>query len=133
MNGPEIDQVFEKLREAGHGSVVKLELPDSDGLVEALVFEPGPRRPPGYEDGVFVVVPSEADKVFYLDPEASREKGRLILKVPSMMADKPTVPNLSPDDMLKEYEYLRNEPHIKLGGGTSGDMHSKAKGIIDVG
>lgn len=131
MNAPEIDKIFEKLREVGHGSIIKLGLPESDGPVEAIIFEPNPHRPQGYESGVFVSVPSEDDKVYYLDPEASREKGRLILKVlPTNVKKKVEAPDL--DHLLREFEHVRQAPDVKRGGGAIGESYSKSKGVIDL-
>ena len=136
MNAPEIDKIFDKLREAENGSIIKLGLPDSEDPVEAIIFEPSPQRPAGYETGIFVSVPSESEKVYYLDPEASREKGRLVLKVLPLMGDngeqKPRG-NLVDDDLLSEFDYLRKAPDIQRGGGATGEEYSKAKGILDVG
>jgi hypothetical protein len=129
VNASEIDRIFEKLREAEHGAVIKLGLPDSEKPVEAIIFEPAPSRPAGHENGVFVTVPSDDGKVFYLDPEASREQGRLILKVLPLQAEKPDAPPM-PEDSLGQ---IRQAPDIKRGGGTSGETCSKHKGIIDAG
>ena len=123
VNAPEIDKLFERLRAAEHGAVIKLGLSDSEKPVEAIIFEPGPQRAPGYEAGVFVMVPSEADKAYYLDPEASKEKGRLMLK------DYP----MAHITLLEEFKYIRNAPDIKRGGGAKGEAYSKDKGIVDVG
>jgi len=132
VNAPEIDKLFERLRAAEHGAVIKLGLSDSEKPVEAIIFEPGPQRAPGYETGVFVMVPSEADKAYYLDPEASKEKGRLVLKVLSMPAEKTNdVP--AHITLLEEFEYIRNASDIKCGGGAKGEACSKDKGIVDVG
>lgn len=132
MNAPEIERIFDKLREAEHGSIIKLGLPDSDDPVEAIIFEPSPGRPAGYEAGIFVMLPAEAEKVYYLDPEASKEKGRLVLKVLPMKLKKPS-DKANNDSLLSEYEHIRNAPDIRRGGGTTGEACSKAKGVIDVG
>ena len=132
LNAPEIDKIFAKLRDADHGSIIKLGLPDSNDPVEAIIFEPGDRRPNGYESGVFVSVPSEADKVYYLDPEASREQGRLILKVlPSNAQKEKVTPEI--DRLLAEFEHIRRAPDVKRGGGTAGEACSKGMGVVDVG
>lgn len=132
VNASEIDRIFEKLREAEHGAVIKLGLSDSEKPVDAIIFEPAPSRPDGYENGVFVTVPSDDGKVFYLDPEASREQGRLILKVLPLPAEKRDAPSLA-EDSLAEFGQIRQAPDIKRGGGTSGETCSKHKGIIDAG
>lgn len=132
VNAPEIDRIFDKLREAEHGSIIKLGLPDFEGPVEAIIFEPSPQRPPGCEDGIFILVPSEGEKVYYLDPYASKEEGRLVVKVLPIKADKPTV-DFGVDALLAEFDYIREAPDIKRGGGTAGEACSKAKGIVDVG
>jgi len=136
VNGPEIDKIFDKLREAEHGSIIKLGLPNSNDPVEAIIFEPSPQRPPGYETGIFVSVPSDNEKIYYLDPEASREKGRLVLKVLSLNGEngnsKPEG-NATGIDPLAEFDYLREAPDIKRGGGATGEQYSKAKGLLDVG
>ena len=132
MNAPEIDKIFEKLRGADLGSVIKLGLPDSGDPVEAIIFEPDDRRPNGYESGIFVSVPSEADKIYYLDPEASREQGKLILKVlPSSERAGKSIPEI--DRMLAEFEHIRRAPDVKRGGGTAEEARSKSTGIVDVG
>jgi hypothetical protein len=136
VNAPEIDKIFDKLREAEDGSIIRLGLRESEDPVEAIIFEPGPQRPTGYETGIFVSVPSESKKIYYLDPEESREKGKLVLKVISLDGDngeqKPRA-NVVGDDLLPEFAYLRNAPDVKRGGGAAGEEYSKAKGILDVG
>lgn len=132
MNAPEIERIFEKLREAEHGAIIKLGVSDTGEPVEGIIFEPSFERPPGFESGIFITIPSEAEKVYYLDPEASKEQGRLIIKVlPAKLGEPVAKP--SPEDLLKEFEELRNAPGVKRGGGTTGEACSKAKGIIDVG
>jgi hypothetical protein len=132
LNAPEIERIFDKLREAEHGSIIKLGLPDSEDPVEAIIFEPSAGRPSGYETGIFVMVPAEAEKVYYLDPEASKEKGKLILKVFPMKQGKPS-DKADNDLLLSEFENIRSAPDIRRGGGTMGEACSKAKGVIDVG
>ena len=132
MNAPDIERIFDKLRVAEHGSIIKLGLPGSDGPVEAIIFEPSSGRPSGYENGIFVTVPSESEKVYYLDPEASKEKGRLILKVFPSNQKKPS-DKANNDSLLPDYEEIRSAPDVKRGGGTAGEACSKAKGVIDVG
>jgi hypothetical protein len=136
VNAPEIDKIFDKLREAENGSIIKLGLPDSDDPVEAIIFEPSPQRPVGYEDGIFVSVPSESEKVYYLDPEASKEKGRLVLKVlPAVTTNgaQAAKVNLLSDNVLDELDYLKTAPDVKRGGGATGEQYSKSKGLLDVG
>ena len=132
MNAPEIDRIFDKWREAEHGSIIKLGLPDSEGPIEAIIFEPSPQRPPGCEDGIFIMVPSEGEKEYYLDPHASKEKGRLVMKDLSIEAEKPAV-DQGVDALLAEFDHIRNAPDIKRGGGTTGEACAKAKGIVEVG
>jgi hypothetical protein len=128
VNAPEIERIFERLREAEHGAIIKLGVSDTGEPVEGIIFEPSFKRPPGFESGIFITIPSESEKVYYLDPEASKEEGRLIIKELGEPVAKP-----SPEDLLKEFEHVRNAPGVKRGGGTTGEACSKAKGIIDVG
>ncbi len=132
MNAPDIERIFDKLRVAEHGSIIKLGLPGSDGPVEAIIFEPSSGRPSGYENGIFVTVPSESEKVYYLDPEASKEKGKLILKA-FPKKQKKASDKAHNDLLLSEYEGLRSAPDVMRGGGATGEACSKAKGVIDVG
>jgi hypothetical protein len=132
LNAPEIERIFDKLREAEHGAIIKLGLPDSEDPVEAIIFEPNAGRPSGYEAGIFVMIPSESEKVYYLDPEASKEKGKLVLKVFPMKQKKPS-DKADNDSLLSEYEDLRSAPDVMRGGGATGEACSKAKGVIDVG
>ncbi len=132
MNAPEIDRIFEKLRQAEHGEVIKLGLPDSGEVVDAIIFEPSPNRPPGHEAGIFVTIPSETEKYYYLDPDASKEKGRLVLKVLPQESDKKSHAK-APESILSEFEHIRNAPDIRRGGGAMGETCSKHKGIVDIG
>ncbi len=131
MNPPEIDRIFERLRKAGHGSLIRFDASNSGQPVEGIIFDPGTRRPPGYESGLFVMVPSDAEHVYYLDPNASREQGRLIIQMIEKKTEEPS-PDALIEDMLKEFEYLRKAPDIKRGGGATGEDRSKYKGIIDL-
>jgi hypothetical protein len=136
VNAPEIDKIFDKLREAENGSIIRLGLPDSEDPVEAIIFEPSAQRPPGYETGIFVSVPSESEKIYYLDPEASREQGKLVLKVFSLRGgngEQKGATSTVGHDLLSEFDYLRHAPDVKMGGGAIGEQYSKAKGILDIG
>lgn len=132
VNAPEIDRIFEKYRQAEPGEVIKLELPDSDEVVDARIFEPSPNRPPGHEAGIFVTIPSETEKYYYLDPDASKEKGRLVLKVIPQEVDKKNQA-MDTESILSEFERIRNAPDVRRGGGATGETCSKHKGIVDIG
>jgi hypothetical protein len=131
VNGPEIEKIFDKLRKAGHGSVIKFDANESGQPVEGIIFEPVPRRPAGFEAGVFVMVPTDPEHVYYFDPESSREQKRLIIR---LLAAKKGQEAPAPDveGHLKEFEYLRQSPGVHIGGGATGEMHSKVKGIVDL-
>ncbi|RJP69473.1 MAG: hypothetical protein C4532_11000 [Candidatus Abyssobacteria bacterium SURF_17] len=131
MNAPEIDKIFEKLRKAGHGSIIKFDASNSGQPVEGIIFEPSPKRPPGYESGVFVMVPSEKNRVYYLDPDASKEQGRLIIQVIGPKAEQ-SAEQPSPEELLKDFEDVWKASHVKRGGGATGEAYSKHKGIIEV-
>jgi len=98
--------------------------------MEGIIFDPGPQRPSGFEEGIFVAVPSQPDNIYYLDPETSRKEGRLIIQVLPGTVEKPPEP--PPEDLLKEFEYLGREPDVKRGGGAAGEECSKHKGIIEL-
>lgn len=131
MNAPEIDRIFEKLRKAGHGSIIKFDASNSGQPVEGIIFEPGPKRPPGFESGVFVMVPSEKSRVYYLDPDASREQGRLVIQVLGAKAEQSAEAS-PPPDLLKELEYIQNAPGVKRGGGATAEAYSKHKGVVEI-
>ena len=133
MNNSESDSQFEKLRKAGHGAIIRFDPTGSGQQVEGVIFKPSPeQRPSGYEDGIFVMVPSDADHVYYLDPEASRQEGRMIIQVHEVSPQKPTLAQ-NPEELLKEFEYLRKAADIKIGGGAIGEACSKDKGIVELG
>ena len=131
MNSPEIDKLFDRLRRAGNGTVIKLDTADKGQLVEGVIFEPKPGRPPGYESGIFVKVPTETDKIYYLDPEASRRQGKIIMQLLEIRKENPK-PDELPEELLSEYKHLRQAPDIKLGGGAALEANSKATGTIDL-
>jgi hypothetical protein len=132
VNSPEIDKIFEKLRKAGHGSIIKFDASNTGQPVEGIIFDPGLGRPPGYESGVFVMVPSDSKHVYYLDPEASKKQGRLIIQMIDKKEEE-SAPESLVEDSLKEFEYIRKAPDIKRGGGATGETQSKYVGIVDVG
>lgn len=132
MNTSEIDRIFDKLRNAEHGTLIKIGANESGKPVEGIIYDPGSLRPPGHEDGVFISVPSDDKHIYYLDPEASRQEQRLIVKLLPAKREKPTAKEC-PEDMLKEFDYLRQSSNVKRGGGAVGEACSKAKGLIDIG
>ncbi|MBI4830548.1 MAG: hypothetical protein HY801_03135, partial [Candidatus Lindowbacteria bacterium] len=73
MNAPELEKIFERLRKAGHGSIVKFDANESGQPIEGIIFEPSPRRPAGFEAGVFVMVPADPEHVYYFDPDSSKQ------------------------------------------------------------
>jgi hypothetical protein len=123
--------LFDRLRKAGDGTVVKLDTADKSQLVEGVIFEPKPARPRGYETGIFVKVPTETDKIYYLDPEASRKQGKIIMQLLEIRKDKPTEQEM-PEELLSEYKHLRQTPEIKMGGGAALEANSKATGTVDL-
>lgn len=131
MDAPEIDELFEKLRKAGNGAIIKLDASDKGHLVEGIIVEPGPMRPSGYESGIFVKVPTEATRLYYLDPEASREQGKIIMQMLEVAKDTPP-PETIPEDFLSEYDHLREAPEVKRGGGAVGQAISKDTGTIEM-
>lgn len=131
MNPAELDKIFEKLRKAAHGSIIRFDASNSGQPVEGIIFEPGPHRPSGYESGIFVMVPSEPDHIYYLDPNASRQQGRLIIQMIEKKTEEPTPESLV-EDLLKPFEYIRKAPDIKRGGGATGENRSKFKGLIEL-
>ncbi len=131
MNQAELDKIFEKLRKAAHGSIIRFDASNSGQPVEGIIFEPGPRRPPGYESGIFVMVPSDSKHIYYLDPNASKEQGRLIIQMIEKKTEEPTPESLV-EDFLRPFEYIRKAPDIKRGGGATGEARSKYKGIMDL-
>lgn len=132
MNAPEIENLFEKLRKAGHGSLIKFDAFNSGESVDGIIFEPIPQRPPGYESGIFVSVPSDLEHIYYFDPEASREQGRLVVQVLDSKRKKSAVEPV-PDEFVKEYEHLRRLPEVKMGGGATGEANSRHKGVVELG
>jgi len=131
VNPAEIDKQFEKWRNAGHGAVVHFDADGSGQRIAGIIFEPGPQRPTGYEDGIFVSVPTDADRIYYLDPEASREQGRLIMQVIDMKPEAPAG-EITPEALLKDFDYIRQAPEVKRGGGAISERNSKDCGIIDI-
>ncbi len=129
VNQPKIDEIFDKLRKAGHGAVIKFDASNSGQSIEGIIFEPGTQRPSGYESGIFVSVPSDEKLIYYLDPEASREEGRLVIKLIELKPKKPA-PEVGPEELLKDFEHLRQAPDVKRGGGAAGEACSKHKGIV---
>ncbi len=132
MDVPEIDELFEKLRKAGNGAIIKLDASNKGHLVEGIIVEPGPLRPAGYESGIFVKVPTEATRLYYLDPEASREQGKIIMQMLEVTKEIPPLETL-PEDLLREYDHVRAAPEVKLGGGAMGQAISKNIGTIEMG
>ena len=131
MDTLEIDKLFEKLRKAGHGSIIKFDATGNGQLVEGIIFEPGFKRPAGFEKGVFVSVPSDRGKIYYFDPDASKEQGRVVIQKLSSKKEEGQPMKLSLS-LLEEYEYIRQAPDIKMGGGAVGEDYSKYKGIFDL-
>jgi hypothetical protein len=130
VNSPEIDRLFDKLRKAGNGAVIKLDTSNKGAIVEGVIFEPSAGRPPGFESGIFVKVPSEESKIYYLDPEASREQGRIIMQMLEVKKNPP--PETVPEDFLREFEHLQTASDVKRGGGATNEARSKATGTIDL-
>lgn len=136
MDTPEIDKFFDAWRGAENGSIIPLNLPDSDDPVSAIIFEPSPQRPAGYETGIFVAVLSETEKLYYLDPEASRERGKLVVKAVTEMPRNgahTAKGNPVDENLFDEFDYLQKAPDVKRGGGATGEQCSKSKGLLDVG
>lgn len=131
MNPAEIDKQFEKWRNAGHGAVVHFDADGSGQMVAGILFEPGPQRPSGYEAGIFVSVPADADHIYYLDPEASKEQGQLIMQLINMKSEAPAA-EITPEALLKEFDYIRQTPEVKRGGGAISERNSKDCGIINI-
>ncbi|UCD56935.1 MAG: hypothetical protein JSV16_14105 [Candidatus Hydrogenedentota bacterium] len=131
MNSPEIDELFDKLRKAGHGSVITFDAADSGEPVEGIIFDPGPHRRAGFESGVFVAIPSDANHIYYLDPDASKQEGRLIIQVIPTDAEMQAPESLL-EDLMREFEHIRHAPDVKRGGGTTGEDCSKHKGIVEL-
>ncbi|GAB4350109.1 MAG: hypothetical protein Kow0099_33490 [Candidatus Abyssubacteria bacterium] len=132
MKSPDLDNLLERLRKAGHGTVIKLGMMNSGAPVEGIIIEPGAHRPPGYESGVFVAVPSEPDRLYYLDPHASKEQGKLVFQVIELKAPHAEPRENNPEEHLKQFECLWNAPDVKRGGGATGEKYSKHKGVVDV-
>ena len=131
MDTPEIDQLFDKLRQAGNGAVIRLDTSNSGHLVEGVIFEPAPARPSGYENGIFVRVPGDTSRIFYLDPDASREQGKIIMQMLEVKKDTPP-PEELPEDSLSDYEHVRQAPDVKRGGGATNEARSRATGTIEL-
>lgn len=131
MNSSDIDQLFDKLRKAGKGTVIKLDTADKGQLVEGVIFEPKPAPPPGYESGIFIKVPTDTNRIYYLDPEASRQQGKIIMHLLELKKETPAQEEM-PEELLSEYKHLRQAPEIKLGGGAALEANSKAMGTIDM-
>jgi hypothetical protein len=133
MKSPELDTLLEKLRKAGHGTVIKLGMMNAGAPVEGIIIEPGAKRPSGYESGVFVTVPSDPGHLYYLDPQASREQGKLVFQVIDLKVSGAEAREENTEEYLKQFEYLWRAPDIKRGGGATGEKCSKHKGIVEVG
>jgi len=131
VNSAQLDELFERLRKAGHGAVIRFDANNSGQPVEGIIFDPGPQRPAGFDEGIFVAVPSEPETIYYLDPKASSKEGQLVVKVLPVTREKPASPAL-PDELLKEFEYIGQAPDVKRGGGATGQACSKHKGIIEL-
>jgi hypothetical protein len=131
VEATEIAKLFEKLRKAAHGTLIKFDATGSGQPIEGIIFEPGPRRPQGFEAGVFVTVPNERGAIYYFDPEASKEQGRIVIQKLDTKRERaePAAPS---DDFLKEFEHIRRAPDVKIGGGAVGESRSKYKGILDL-
>jgi len=129
MNSAQLNELFDKLRKAGHGAIIKFDADNSGQMVEGVIFDPGPERPFGSEDGIFVVVPSDPDNFYYLDPEESGKEGQLVAKVVPLPRNKSVSP-VPPEELLKEFDYIGRAPDVKRGGGATGEACSKHKGII---
>lgn len=132
MNPPEIEKRFKELRNAEHGSIIEFDPTGSGELIEGVVIELGDQRPAGYESGIFVADPSDRSHIYYLDPEASKRQGRVVSEALDVKTGKQE-PGPAPDEMLKEFEYVREAPDIKRGGGATGEASSKSTGTIDLG
>ncbi len=132
VNPPEIDKRFEELRNAEHGSIIEFDPTGSGELVEGIVIELGDQRPAGYDSGIFVADPSDRSHIYYLDPEASRQQGRLVSEALEVKTGKQGH-GPAPEDMLKEFEYMKEAPDIKRGGGATGEANSKSTGLINLG
>ena len=130
MDASEIDKLFLKMRKAGHGSLIKFDALGTGQMVEGIIFEPVPRRPPGFEAGIFVSVPSDKNAIYYFDPEASKKQGRIIAQ--KLDAKQEKAQETMPDDDLKEFEHIRQAPDVKIGGGAVGESHSKYTAILDL-
>jgi hypothetical protein len=131
VNAPEIDKLFARLRKAGHGSVIKFDASNSGQAVEGIIIDPGPQRPAGFESGVFITVPSDPDHIYYLDPDASKKEGRLIIQMLEVPKKEP-VPEVRVEDLLSDFEQIRQAPDVKRGGGATGEACSKHTGIIEL-
>ena len=131
VNSSQLNELFDKLRKAGHGAIIKFDSTGSGQPVEGIIFDPASERPSGFEDGIFVAVPSDVENIYYLDPEQSRKEGQLIVKVLPAKPEEQAPPPV-PEDLLKEFEYIGQVPGVKRGGGATGDACSKHKGIIDL-
>lgn len=118
------------MRKAGHGSLIKFDASGTGQLAEGIIFEPVPRRPPGFEAGVFVTVPSDKNAIYYFDPEASKKQGRIIAQ--KLDAKQEKEQETPPDNALKEFDHIRNAPGVKIGGGAVGESHSKYTGILNL-
>lgn len=123
--------MFQKWRAAGHGSVVHFDADGSGQMVTGIIFDPGPQRPDGYEDGIFLSVPTDADHIYYLDPDASRKEGQLIMQVIDMKPETPPL-GTTPEALLKEFDYIRRAPEIKRGGGAINQPNSTDRGTVNM-
>ncbi len=132
MDSSEIDRLFDKMRKAGHGRLIKFDPSGSGQQIEGIILEPSPRRPSGFESGIFVVVPTDKDNLYYFNPEASKEQGRIIIQKIDLKKSKEPEPPPS-DDSLAEFEYLEKAPDVKIGGGAVGESFSKYVKILDIG
>jgi hypothetical protein len=131
VNSSEIDKIFDRMRKAGHGAVIKFDAFGTGQPIEAIIFEPNFRRPPGFTTGVFVTVPSERGALYYFDPEASKKQGRIIIQKFDTKKEKEE-PQAPADDILAEFEHIRTSQGVKMGGGAVGESYSKYSGILDL-
>lgn len=131
MDASDIDKIFDKMRKAGHGSLIKFDAAGTGVPIEGIIFEPGFQRPPGFESGIFVTVPNDRSLIYYFDPDASKEQGRIIIQKLDTKKENQEPEVVSEND-LREFEHIRNAPDVKLGGGAIGQSLSKYKAVIDL-
>ncbi|RJP23889.1 MAG: hypothetical protein C4520_05460 [Candidatus Abyssobacteria bacterium SURF_5] len=130
MNISDIEKIFEKMRKAGHGSLIRFDAAGKGQAVEGIIFEPSDGRPPGFESGIFVNVPSDTGATYYFDFEASKQQGRIVVQKLDMKKTEPEP--VVPEEFLKEFEHVRQAPDVKIGGGAVGELYSKYKGLIEL-